>query len=207
VSQKSPVMTLMEGMTPPVTMLKDDTLIRLAVAGEAECFSALMDRHLSVIRKRVRSRVQSQADSDDLVQEVVLKVWRRLSTFRWESSFRTWMTRIAINEVFQGYRRQQRLPVYRAPSDLAGVPSTADTPHQALARAEEIQTLYAALAELPKTYRRVLVLRDLQELSLLETAEQLESTVPAVKTRLFRARRMLLDVLKRSSAPRLARAA
>jgi RNA polymerase sigma-70 factor (ECF subfamily) len=201
------VMTSMVGMTPPPTTLADSGLIKLALAGEPECFAALMDRHLAVIKKRIRSMVQNQADSDDLAQEVVLKVWRRLSTFRWESSFRTWMTRVAINEVLQAYRQHQRLPVYEVPGDFAAVPSTADSPHQALVRVEEIQAVRNAVVELPRKYRQVLILHEFEELSLLETAQRLQSTVPAVKTRLFRARRMLLVALKRSNNPRLASAA
>jgi RNA polymerase sigma-70 factor (ECF subfamily) len=205
--QKSMVMASMVGMTPPLTTLADSSLIKLALGGEPECFAALMDRHLAVIKKRIRSMVQNQADSDDLAQEVVLKVWRRLSTFRWESSFRTWMTRVAINEVLQAYRQHQRLPVYPVPGDFAAVPSTADSPHQALVRVEEIQAVRNAVVELPRKYRQVLILHEFEELSLLETAQRLQSTVPAVKTRLFRARRMLLVALKRSNNPWLASAA
>jgi RNA polymerase sigma-70 factor (ECF subfamily) len=185
-------------MNPLIATLEDSYLIKLALEGEPECFGALMDRHLIVIKKRVRSMVRNQADAEDLVQEVVLKVWRRLSTFRFESSFRTWMTRVAINEVLQSYRRDQRESVYRTPSEFISIASSADSPHQSLARIEEIQAVRCAVVELPPKYSRVLILRDLEELSVRETAERLQSTIPAVKTRLFRARRMLLVALQRS---------
>lgn len=185
-------------MPQPIATLEDSYLIKLALEGEPECFGALMDRHLIVIRQRIRSMVRNHADAEDLVQEVVLKVWRRLSTFRFESSFRTWVTRVAINEVLQSYRRDQRGPIYRAPSDFAAITSSADSPHQSLARIEEIQAIRSAVVELPTKYSRVLILRDLEELSVRETAQRLQSTIPAVKTRLFRARRMLLAALQRS---------
>lgn len=184
-------------MTQPLRMLEDRSLIKLALEGEPESFSALMDRHLGVIKKRIGSMVANQADSEDVVQEVVLKVWRRLSTFRSESSFRTWMTTVAINEALQSYRQQRRLPIYRAPSELTSIASAADSPQRCLSRAEDIQAVRRAVVELPIKYRRVLVLRDLEELSERETAQRLHSTVPAVKTRLFRARRMLLVELQR----------
>ncbi|MCU1235762.1 MAG: polymerase, sigma-24 subunit, subfamily [Candidatus Solibacter sp.] len=186
-------------MTPPIATLEDSYLIKLALEGEPEYFGALMARHLTVIKKRVLSMVRNQADAEDLVQEVVLRVWRRLATFRFESSFRTWMTRVAINEVLQSYRRDQREPIYRPPGEFTSIASSGDSPHQSLARIEEIQAVRSAVVELPTKYRRVLILRDLEELSVRETAQRLQSTIPAVKTRLFRARRMLLVALRRSN--------
>jgi len=194
-------------MTKPFSTLDDSSLIKLALEGDAECFSALIDRHLSVIQKRIRSMVRNQADSEDVAQEVVIKVWRRLSTFREESSFRTWMTRIAINEVLHSYRQHHRLPDYRSPHDFRAVPSPADSPQQAFIRLQEIQAVRNAVRDLPNKYRRVLILRDLEELTAGQTAQMLESTVPAVKTRLFRARRMLSAALQRLNLRGLASAA
>ncbi len=88
-------------MTPSLATSEDSTLIKLALAGQAECFAVLMDRHLVAVRRRICSMVGNASDADDLLQEVLLKVWRRLSTFRSESSFRTRMTRVAINEALQ----------------------------------------------------------------------------------------------------------
>ncbi len=85
----------------PLAAHEDCTLVKLALAGQVECFSVLMDRHLAVVRRRIRSLVRNVADVDDLLQEVLLKVWRHLLTFRSESSFRTWTTRVAINEALQ----------------------------------------------------------------------------------------------------------
>ena len=194
-------------VTPPLTMREDSSLIKLALEGEPECFSALMDRHLAAIKKLIRSMVSNQADSEDLVQDVVFKVWRRLSTFRSESSFRTWMTRVAINEVLQSYRQRQRLPIYQADADLTTIASAADSPQRSFARTEDIQTVRRAVMELPSIYRRVLVLRDLEELSVRETAQRTRSTVPTVKTRLFRARRLLSVALQGRNNRELASAA
>ena len=201
------VMTSIARTTPSFTTLADIGLIELALAGEPECFTILMERHLTAIKKTIRSMVRSSADSDDVAQDVVLKVWRRLATFRGESSFRTWMTRVAVNEVLQTYRRQRRLPPFQEPDRLTTVASAAESPHQALVRVEEIQAVRNAVGELPAIYRRVLVLREIEELSLQETAERLQASIPAVKTRLFRARRMLVVALKRSNCTRLANAA
>ena len=185
-------------MTPPVATFEDTTLIRLALAGEAECFTALMDRHLAAVRRRVASMARSATDAEDLMQEVVLKVWCHLSTFRSESSFRTWLTRVAINEALGTYRRQRRKPLYQAFEDLDALASPGESPHQSFSRMEMAQTVRGAVAELPAKYRQVLILRDLEELSVQETAQCLQSSIPAIKTRLFRARLMLLATLRRS---------
>jgi RNA polymerase sigma-70 factor, ECF subfamily len=102
-------------MTPPLATFDDNALISMTLAGQPECFAVLMDRHLFAVKRQVFSMLRNTIDADDLVQEVLLKVWRSLSTFRSEASFRTWMTRVAINEVLQWYRRERHhaLPIAR----------------------------------------------------------------------------------------------
>ena len=194
-------------MTSLLATLDDSTLINLVLAGEAEFFIVLMDRHLAAVRKRIGSIMPNKADAEDLLQEVILKVWCRLGTFRFESSFRTWMTRVAINEALQSYRREQRMPIYLAPSDFEVMAFPSESPHQFLARVEEIYVVRSAVLRLPAKYRQVLILHDLEQLSVRETAQELQLSVAAVKTRLFRARRMLLIALLQSNIRGLAKAA
>lgn len=201
------VMSSIASTIPSFTALRDSRLIELALAGEPECFTILMDRHLTAVKRHIQSMVRSSAETDDLAQDVVLKVWRRLATFRGESSFRTWMTRVAVNEVFQLCRRQQRQPSFQEPDCLTTVASADESPHQAFVRVEEMQAVRNAVGKLPAIYSRVLVLCEIEELSLQETAERLQASIPAVKTRLFRARRMLQVALKRSSCSALPTAA
>lgn len=185
-------------MTTTFATFEDSALIKLALAGQAECFTVLMDRHLAAIRRRISSMVRNPADAEDVLQEVSLKVWRRLSTFRSESSFRTWMTRVAINEALQLFRQEQRRPPCLALDNLESLASTDESPHQSFSRVETTRAVRRAVAELPAQYKDVLILRDLRELSARETAQSLEATVPAVKTRLFRARLMLSAVVQHS---------
>ena len=146
-------------MAPPVATFEDSTLIKLALEGQAECFTVLVDRHLVAVRRRIRSMVRNAGDADDLLQEVLLKVWRRLSTFRSESSFRTWMTRVAMNEVFQLYRRQERGRLCQSFGDFNALPSHGESPLQTLARVEVTQVVRSAVAGLPAKYSQVLVLQ------------------------------------------------
>ena len=108
-------------MTPPLTTLADNTLIKLALAGQTECFAVLIDRHKGAVRRRIASMVQNKADADDLFQEALLKVWHHLPTFRSESSFRTWMTRVAINEVLQAYRHTSLLHAWNSHGQFAAM--------------------------------------------------------------------------------------
>ena len=193
-------------MTLPLATLEDDALIRLALAGQAECFAVLMDRHLGAIKRCIRSIVWNATDADDVLQEVLLKVWRHLSTFRSESSFRTWMIRVAVNEVLQSHRREQRWRWSQTPGDLDALASPCESPHQSLVRVEVTHAVRSAVVGLPAKYRQVLILRDLEQLSVQETAQWLQSSIPAVKTRLFRARHMLVAALQRSNSQRLASA-
>jgi RNA polymerase sigma-70 factor (ECF subfamily) len=179
----------------------------LALAGETECFTVLTNRHLPAVRRRIGSIIPNTTDADDLLQEVLLKVWRHLSTFRSESTFRTWMTRVAINEALQSFRREQRRPVCQPLGDFDVFASPNDSPHQSLARVEATQAVRSAVVKLPPMYRRVLTLRDIEQLSIRETAQRLQSSVPVVKTRLLRARRLLLAALKRSNLRGFPRAA
>lgn len=186
-------------MSPALAAVEDNALIEMALAGQSECFTLLMDRHLAAVRRRVRSMVRSAADLDDLLQEVLLKVWLHLSTFRSESSFRTWMTRVAINEALQAHRREQcRLPCSQELRDLDTFASPDESPYRSLARNEAIQAVRNAVMKLPAKYSQVLILRDLDQVNTLETAQSLQASVPAVKTRLLRARLMLLARLQRS---------
>ena len=183
-------------MTPPLATFDDKTLISMTLAGQPECFTVLMDRHLFVVRRYVVSMLRNAMDADDIIQEVLLKVWRNLSAFRSEASFRTWMTRVAMNEVLQCYRRKRCNRLCQSPGDLDAFASYGESPHQSFARVEETKILRSAVAGLPTKYRQVVILRDIEELSTGETAESLRSTIPAVESRRFRARRMLLEALK-----------
>src|ERR1700688_1564147 len=134
-------------MTPPLASFEDSILIELALAGQAECFTVLMDRHSVALRKGIGSMVRNAADSEDLVQEVVLKVWRHLSTFRSESSFRTWLIRVAINEALQSYRRERSKAPCQALGDFDALASHSESPHQSYARIEMAQAVHGAVAE------------------------------------------------------------
>jgi RNA polymerase sigma-70 factor (ECF subfamily) len=183
-------------MISPFDNVTDQVLIEMAVAGHSDCFSVLVDRHLTAVRRYLRSMVPNEPDQEDVLQEVLLKVWRHLADFRLECSLRTWMIQIAINEVRQWYRRRTSQRVFQPLEDSAPIASMQDSPEKCLLRNEAGRAVHSGLATLPAKYRDVLVLRYLEENTGEGTAKRLGTTVAAVKTRTFRARRLLSTRLR-----------
>ena len=165
-------------MNPMLATLDESALIKMAIEGQDDCFSILMDRHLTAVRRQICSFVRNPTDADDILQEVSLKAWRHLATFRWECSFRTWIIRVAINEVWQLHRRERRRPVCQAFTDFDTFVSHLESPHDSFTRVETTQAVRSAVGSLPAKYSRVLTLRDLQELSIKETAQWTNSNIP-----------------------------
>jgi RNA polymerase sigma-70 factor (ECF subfamily) len=152
----------------------------------------------------VYSILQNQQDAEDAAQETVVKALRNLHSFRAESKFSTWLISIAINEARARLRhaRVLRFESLDAPAeDEEGAPipmvisDWREVPLQALERKELRQMLQAAIAGLPEIYREVLLLRDVEEFNIAETAAALGVNEGVVKTRLLRARLMLQKVL------------
>jgi RNA polymerase sigma-70 factor (ECF subfamily) len=177
--------------------LADNVLIDLTLAGRQECFGALMGRHMDSVRKRISGLIRNRSDAEDVAQEVQLKVWTHLSSFRFDSSFRTWMVRIAINESLQWHRRAKRRHEWDA-SELDELTAPTESAFQAYAREEAVNTVRRAIHHLPTKFRQIVVLRELGELSIKEAATSLNASPQSIKTRLFRARRMLAETLRQS---------
>jgi RNA polymerase sigma-70 factor, ECF subfamily len=194
-------------MSRPLTEFEDSALVRMVLAGRTECFTVLTVRHVRALRRRIGSIVRNATDVEDLLQEVLIKAWLRLSTLQSKSAFRTWITRVATNEALQSWRRDRSRPICQAFGDSDTFASTGESPLQALTRAETAQIVRNAVRELPEKYRQVLNLREFEELSLGEIAEFLHSSIPAVKTRLFRARHMLQTALQEQGNPRAEKSA
>jgi RNA polymerase sigma-70 factor, ECF subfamily len=182
---------------PSSEAFEDSALIEFALAGQSDCFAALTNRYLPAVRRRIGSIIPNRTDADDVLQEVLVKVWLHLSTFRSESTFQTWMTRVAINEALQSYRRMRSKAAFQPARDFDVFVSPNDSPYQSLAREQTAQVLRKAIVELPSKYREMVILRDLEQLSVSETSERLQLTVAAVKSRLYRARLMLSTALRR----------
>jgi RNA polymerase sigma-70 factor, ECF subfamily len=172
----------------------------MTVAGEDDCFSVLMNCHKAAVRKCIDQIVSNRSDAEDLVQDTFLKAWLRLSTFRFEANFPTWIISVAVNEALGSYRRRRCRPFCPAPVNFETFRSSCELPDEALARSEARRTVRNAVASLPRKYREILTLCELEQLSGEEAAQRLKASLSSVKTRLFRARHMLSAALSRDAA-------
>ena len=188
----------------PLPAQRDAELIARIVSGERELFHELVRPYEKGVYLAAYSILQNEQDAEDAAQETVLKALKNLRNFRAESKFSTWLISIAINEARGRLRHGRVLKIESldAPKpDEEGAPVPAvisdwrEVPSQALERKELREMLRSAIAGLPEMYREVLLLRDVEEFSIAETAATLGVREGVVKTRLLRARLMLQKVL------------
>jgi RNA polymerase sigma-70 factor (ECF subfamily) len=136
----------------------------------------------------------STADAEDVTQEVLLQVVRKLDTFRGESALTTWLHRVTVNAALQLRRRLARRPERHLDVSLDCI-AASDAPDDQALRGESLEHLERAIARLPPMYRDVFVLAAVEELPNAEIGQLLGLSLPAVKSRLHRARLMVRDAL------------
>jgi RNA polymerase sigma-70 factor (ECF subfamily) len=153
-----------------------------------------------------RRMLGNDADAEDVTQDVLLQVVRKLDTFRGESAFPTWLHRVTVNAALAHRRKRGTRLAHHSGEPLEavlddGYESTGSgrpwsvSPDQPVLDAETHELIERAIAKLPETYRDVYVLADVETLPNAEIAEMLGLSVPAVKSRLHRARLMMRDAL------------
>jgi len=182
----------------------EQDLIQRVKNGEIEVFYELVRPYERGVFLAALSLVKNEADAEEVAQEAVLKAFKSLARFRGEAKFSTWLIQIAINEAKMKLRRDRR-HLYESleegprgddgeymPKDYA---DWREIPSEALEKKELRVALTEALKSLPEKYRSVLVLRDVQQLSIAETSEALGISEANVKTRLSRARLQMRDAL------------
>lgn len=187
----------------PAGQLSEVELIRRVRDGDADLFYELVRPYERRVYSAAFAILRNAADAEDAAQEAVIKAFRHIKQFREESRFSTWLIQIGVNEARMRRRRNHAdvmEPIADRPDD-AGNYSPRDfadwreIPSETLERKEIRQKLAEALASLGEIYRDVFILRDMQHLSIEETAEALKISTASVKTRLLRARLMLRDLL------------
>src|SRR5262245_28100318 len=195
--------------------LDDAQLVELARLSESDAFRTIMQRNNRRLYRVARSILRDDSEAEDVVQEAYVRAFGSLGTFRGDSSLTTWLTRIALNEAL-GRLRQRRptvdLTVLDAePPGLANIiPFPAmqrDTdPERAAAQQQIRHLIEGAVDELPEAFRTVFVMREIEEMSVEETADYLNIEPATVKTRLHRARRLLRQALDQQLASTLTEA-
>jgi len=182
--------------------------IRRILDGEKQLFHELIRPCERSIYLLLFSLLKNEADAEDAAQETVIKVYQNLHLFRGEAQFRTWVLSIARNEGLgrlrkQGVRKEESLDA--ASDEQSGdytpaiLTSWREIPTAALEQKELADLLRNAIETLPEIYRNIVILRDIEEMDIRETAAALGISEGAVKVRLHRAR----GLLQRELAPKL----
>ena len=183
----------------------EEELIRRIRGGEHELFYELIRPYERRVYSAAFAILRNEADAEDAAQEAMLKAFRHIRQFRAEARFSTWLIQIAVNEARM--RRRKEHAEIMEPIDNRTHPDEEGTytprdfadwreiPSETLERKEIRQKLAEALATLAEKYSQVFVLRDMQHMSIEDTAKTLGISTASVKTRLLRARLMLRDLL------------
>jgi RNA polymerase sigma-70 factor (ECF subfamily) len=180
-------------------------LVAKAKAGDADAFTDLINQYERRVFRMAKQITQNDEDAEDVLQETFLKAYSHLDGFQGNSKFYTWLVRIAVNEALMKLRkrRSDKTVPLDEPIDTGEdvvareVAVWEDNPEQRYSREEMADILNEAVQSLKPAYRTVFVLRDIEEMSIEETAEALGLSISAVKSRLLRARLQLREKLTR----------
>jgi RNA polymerase sigma-70 factor (ECF subfamily) len=180
-------------------------LVNAAKAGDVSAFEQLVKRYDRNVFRIAQHITHSREDAEDVVQEAFLKAYSNLTQFQGQSKFYTWLVRIAVNEALMKLRRRRPERFVSLDEDVKTeedslpreVADWSPNPEQLYNQSELRDILSRTIQGLPPTFRTVFVLRDVEGLSTEETAEALDLSVPAVKSRLLRARLQLRERLNR----------
>lgn len=175
----------------------DDTLIVLFQNGDRQAFRELVERYQERVRNLIYSIFHEQEVIDDLAQEVFMKVYEALPNFRFESSFYTWVYRIAVNKSRDELRKRKTRRFFSLQSMIDSSDPVLKSRTIEHPKDEESKELVRkGLTMLPDKFREAIVLKDIEGFSYEEIAEIMQCEVGTVKSRLSRGRTMLRKVLK-----------
>jgi RNA polymerase sigma-70 factor (ECF subfamily) len=183
--------------------LPDNQLVRRVLAGEAALFEILVHRHSQRVYRAARAILRDDEEAADVVQETLVRAYRKLGQFAGRAKFSTWLTRIGIYEA-RARRRKSRRVTAREPAAAKEASSERDTgldPERGVLVREVRRLLEEAIENLPDIYRTVFVMRMVEEMSTADTAEVLNLSQDVVKTRLRRARALLREKLRAAVGP------
>jgi RNA polymerase sigma-70 factor (ECF subfamily) len=188
----------------------DADLVEAIRRHESSAFEALMRRHNGKLFRIARAILKDDADAEDALQDGYLQAYRRIDEFRGDAQLSTWLVRIVINQALMRLRRQKRDRVvvpFGGDQGADGGPSAdvaddrGESPSDAALRGEVRRLLERRIDELPVAFRTVFVMREVEDMTVEETAAGLSIPAATVRTRLFRARALLREALARDMDP------
>jgi RNA polymerase sigma-70 factor, ECF subfamily len=190
----------------PTHLENEDVLVAEARAGNADSFATLINQYDRHIYRLALNITGNEQDAEDVLQDSFLKAYSNLGQFQGDSRFYTWLVRIAVNEALMKLRKRRgtswvSLDEPGEADDRSLIPREVEdwteNPERAYAKTELQDILSQAIEKLEPQFRTVFMLRDVEEFSTDETAKMLGLSVPAVKSRLLRARLKLRESLNK----------
>lgn len=185
---------LIRQVDTPLACLTDDEIVARVRAGERGLFELLMRRHNARLFRAARAILRHDDEAEDVMQEAYVRAYEHLGSFRGESSFATWLTRIAVHEALARMRRLRReraLASADPPAEHVVPLARSPNPEEHSSDAELRVLLERAIDALPTDFRLAFVLRTIEQMSAAEAAAVLGIPESTVTTRLFRARARL----------------
>ena len=192
----------MDAQPAPLDAVDDAGLVRDAQRGNGVAFGAIMRRYNRRLYRTARAILKDDTRAEDALQDAYIGAFRHLHDFRGDASLGTWLTRIVVNQSLQALRstRRERVVIPFGESDteheamnVADAPAA--TPENMLLRSEMRRLIERNIDALPQVYRTVFMLREVEELTVDETAAALEIPPATVRSRLFRAKARLREAL------------
>jgi RNA polymerase sigma-70 factor (ECF subfamily) len=188
--------------------LSDEEAIRRVLQGEIGLFEIIMRRYNQRLYRVARAILRDDGEAEDVMQDAYVRAYQHLAQFAGKAAFSTWLTRIAVNEALARKRRrgrQEGLEVVETREDRMVTPESSSMvdPESRAAQLQIRQLLEDAIAALPEDYRTIIILRDVEEMDVAETAASLGVSEAVVKTRLHRARAVLRKELYSRSQGRV----
>jgi RNA polymerase sigma-70 factor (ECF subfamily) len=191
-----PSVPLMTAADAPLADLDERALLEAALAGRTGAFDLIVERHRRAVYQLCYRFVGNHEDASDLSQDVFLRAYRGLRSFRGQASVATWLYRIGVNVCLNRVSAKTPLGKLTEPiDDRQFVDRDAQSPSDALLQAERGARVRAAIAQLPRKQRATLILRTYHEMSHQEIADVLGSSVGAVKANFFHALASLKKLL------------
>jgi len=182
----------------PAGRASDEDLVARGAAGDRAAFAELVGRHQGSLYRFALRSCGGERGAEDALQDGLLAAWRGAGTFRGDSSARTWLYQVVVHACRRRQRRRSGEPARHEPVEEAGdLPAEESHPDERVAIRQVGDAIDAALAKMPEEARQVLMLRDVEGLSGEETAAALGLSLPAMKSRLHRARLDLKERVER----------
>ena len=184
-----------------ITLRTDDDLVQAAQSGDHEAFAELCRRHAQTARRRILAILRHREDTEDAMQETLLRAYQNLARFRQSCKFSTWITAIGINAALsvirkKKSRRESDIELYSPDEAAWDITDQAPDPEHRVAKAQIILLLRKELHGLPPKMQEVVTSYYGHDYSLQEEADRLGISLAAVKSRLLRGRRSLRSSLE-----------